>query len=169
MFALCNWLFNVVTAVLIQYLFTIFQASIWFLRCCYFFYLSKSIIHHALTVYLLQTWINCSTICHQRAILSFMNSVAYLTSFGCKNAHFKSFSVLSRHRYIVCIVPCSAKGVSDLSSLKRWWFIPYIKIAEVNPNITDPLMVLQFIEQLPLPMLPRSLLSLPLFYCIGKS
>ena len=74
-FVLCNWLCNVVAAVLIQYLFTIMHDSIWFHKCCYFFYLSKLIIHHALTVYLHQIRINRSTICHERAILCFMNFI----------------------------------------------------------------------------------------------
>ena len=41
--------------------------------------------------------------------MSFMNNIAYLTSFVVLNAHFKSFSVPSRHRYIVCIVSLLSK------------------------------------------------------------
>ena len=33
-----------------------------------------------------------------------MNKIAYLTSFVVLNEHLKSFSVPSRHRYIVCII-----------------------------------------------------------------
>ena len=109
MFELCNWLCNTVTDVLIQYLFTILHDSVLFLKCYYFVYLSKLSIHHALTVYLLRTLINCSTIPHQRAILSFMNNIAYLTSFGLLNAHFKSLSFSSRHRYAMCIVSLLSK------------------------------------------------------------
>ena len=38
-----------------------------------------------------------------------MNNIAYLTSFGVLNAHFKSFSVPSRNKYIVCIVSLLSK------------------------------------------------------------
>ena len=40
--------------------------------------------------------------------MSFMNNTAYLTSFEVLNAHFKSFSVPSRHGYI-CIVSLLSK------------------------------------------------------------
>ena len=52
----------------------------------------------------------------KRANLSFMNNIAYLTSFGVLNAHFKSFSFPSRHRYIICIV----------SLLSKWCFQTYL-------------------------------------------
>ena len=42
-----------------------------------------------------------------------MNNIAYLTSFGVLNAHFKSFSVPSRHRYIVCMVSLLSKRCSQ--------------------------------------------------------
>ena len=40
--------------------------------------------------------------------MSFMNNIAYLSSFEALNAHFKSFSVPNRHGYI-CIVSLLSK------------------------------------------------------------
>ena len=41
--------------------------------------------------------------------MSLMNNIVYLARFGVLNAYFKSFSVPSRHRYIVCIVSLLSK------------------------------------------------------------
>ena len=59
---------------------------------------------------------------------------------------------------------------SDWSSLKRLSFLHYIKIGELKYNITDPLMLKHFFFKIYFTSATLfSLLSLPLFYCIGKT
>ena len=71
-----------------------------------------------------------------------MNNIAYLTSVGVLNAHFKSFSVPSRNRYIVCIVSLLSKMYfQTYLVLKGDPFSIILKEMELKHNITDPLML----------------------------